>query len=155
MVAVLVLNIKNKGELKMTKEKLIEMVTERVKEDISITADMISSAVDIVFETADDIMSNKKSEYDISIWDKVSSINGVDPSYILKDPPHTLPEWTGLTLLIGKDGKTIYIQPSDFREQGWQPITSETMAFELADIMLIPMLEEAVIEEVIKKLRGE
>lgn len=139
----------------MTKEKLIEMVTERVKEDISITAEMILTAVDMVFESADDIMANKKAEYDISIWDKVSNINGVDPSYILKDPPHTLPDWTGLTLLIGKDGKTLYIQPDDFREQGWQPITSEAMAFELADIMLMSTLEGAVIEEVIKKLRGE
>ena len=139
----------------MTKENLAKIVKERLKDQLNFTEEMIDLAVESVAGDIETIMANKKAEYDISIWDKVSPINGAPASYVLKDPPHTLPGWAGLTLLIGKEGKTVYMQPDDFREQGWQPITSESMAFELADIMLMSTLEGAVIEEVIKKLRGE
>ena len=139
----------------MTKDDLKKAVIARLKEEVSITEEMISAVVESMAGDIETIMANKKAEFTISIWDKVSPINGAPASYVLKDPPHTLPGWTGLTLLIGREGKTLYLQPDDFREQGWQPITSEAMAFELADIMLLPTMEEAVVTEVIKILRGE
>ena len=139
----------------MTQENLVKVVKERLKGELSFTEDMIVAAAASISGDIETIMANKKAEFTISIWDKVSPINGAPASYVLKDPPHTLPGWTGLTLLIGREGKTLYLQPDDFREQGWQPITSEAMAFELADIMLLPTMEEAVVTEVIKILRGE
>lgn len=139
----------------MTQENLVKLVKERLKDQVDFTEEMIVAAVASIYGDVETIMANKKAEFTVRIWDKVSPINGAPASYVLKDPPHTLPDWTGLTLLIDHDGKTLYLQPADFREQGWQPITSEAMAFELADVMLSPAMEEAVVTEVIKKLRGE
>ena len=101
------------------------------------------------------ISKSTRELYTVSIWDKKSKINGVDPSYILGQAPFTSPDWNGLTYLISRDNKVEIIQYDDFRVQGWQPIISEETAFELAEIQLIPMLEHAVITEALTKLRGE
>lgn len=101
------------------------------------------------------ISKSARELYTVSIWDKTSKINGVDPSYILGQVPFTSPDWNGLTYLISKDNKVEIIQYDDFRVQGWQPITSEETAFELAEIQLIPMLEHVVVTEALTKLRGE
>ena len=85
----------------------------------------------------EDISKRVRSLYTISIWDKTSKINGVDPSYILSQTSFTNPNWNGITYLISKDDKVEVIQYDDFREQGWQPITSEELAFELAEMQLI------------------
>lgn len=101
------------------------------------------------------ISKSTRELYTVSIWDKTSKINGVDPSYMLEQAPFTIPDWNGLTYLISRDNKVEIIQYDDFRVQGWQPITSEEAAFELAEIQLTPMLEHAVITEALTKLRGE
>lgn len=139
----------------MTKDDLKKVLIARLKEDVSITEEMISTVVESMAGDIETIMANKKAEYTISIWDKTSPINGAPASYVLGQVPYTLPGWAGLTYLIAKDGKVMYMQHDDFREQGWQPITSEDMAFELADIQLRSILEEAVVAVAISKLRGE
>ena len=139
----------------MTKDDLKKVVIGRLKEEVSITEEMISTVVESMAGDIETIMANKKAEYTISIWDKVSPINAAPASYVLGQAPYTLPGWDGLTYLISKDGKVMYMQHDDFREQGWQPITSEAMAFELAEIQLKQVLEEAVIAAAISKLRGE
>ena len=139
----------------MTKDDLKKVLIGRLKEEVSITEEMISDVVESMAGDIETIMANKKAEFTISIWDKVSPINAAPASYVLGQVPYTLPGWDGLTYLIAKDGKVMYMQHDDFREQGWQPITSEAMAFELADIQLRSILEEAVITEALTKLRGE
>ena len=139
----------------MTKDDLKKVLIARFKEEVSITEEMISDVVESMAGDIETIMANKKAEFTISIWDKVSPINAAPASYVLGQVPYTLPGWDGLTYLIAKDGKVMYMQHDDFREQGWQPITSEAMAFELADIQLRSILEEAVITEALTKLRGE
>ena len=139
----------------MTKDDLKKVLIARFKEEVSITEEMISDVVESMAGDIETIMANKKAEFTISIWDKVSPINAAPASYVLGQVPYTLPGWDGLTYLIAKDGKVMYMQHDDFREQGWQPITSEAMAFELADLQLRPSLEEAVVAVAISKLRGE
>lgn len=139
----------------MTKDDLKKVLIGRLKEEVSITEEMISAVVESMAGDIETIMANKKAEFTISIWDKVSPINAAPASYVLGQVPYTLPGWDGLTYLIAKDGKVMYMQHDDFREQGWQPITSEAMAFELADLQLRPSLEEAVVAVAISKLRGE
>ena len=139
----------------MTKDDLKKVLIARFKEEVSITEEMISDVVESMAGDIETIMANKKAEFTVSIWDKVSPINAAPASYVLGQVPYTLPGWDGLTYLISKDGKVMYMQHDDFREQGWQPITSEAMAFELADIQLRSILEEAVITEALTKLRGE
>ena len=139
----------------MTKDDLKKVLIVRLKEEVSITEEMISAVVESMAGDIETIMANKKAEFTISIWDKVSPINAAPASYVLGQVPYTLPGWDGLTYLISKDGKVMYMQHDDFREQGWQPITSEAMAFELADLQLRPSLEEVVVAVAISKLRGE
>lgn len=139
----------------MTKDDLKKVLIGRLKEEVSITEEMITAVVESMAGDIETIMANKKAEYTISIWDKVSPINAAPASYVLGQVPYTLPDWNGITYLISKDGKVMYMQHDDFREQGWQPITSEAMAFELADLQLRPSLEEAVVAVAISKLRGE
>ena len=139
----------------MTKDDLKKVVIARFKEEVSITEEMITDVVESMAGDIETIMANKKAEFTISIWDKVSPINAAPASYVLGQVPYTLPGWDGLTYLIAKDGKVMYMQHDDFREQGWQPITSEAMVFELADLQLRPSLEEAVVAVAISKLRGE
>ena len=139
----------------MTKDDLKKVLIGRLKEEVSITEEMITAVVESMAGDIETIMANKKAEYTISIWDKVSPINSAPASYVLGQVPYTLPDWNGITYLIAKDGKVMYMQHDDFREQGWQPITSEAMAFELADLQLRPSLEEAVVAVAISKLRGE
>ena len=138
----------------MTKEFLIETL-----KGINDTYKLNKTEAEIikVMDTLDieGISKSARELYTVSIWDKTSKINGVDPSYILKQAPFTLPNWNGLTYLISRDNKVEIIQYDDFRIQGWQPITSEETAFELAEIQLIPMLEHAVVTEALTKLRGE
>ena len=139
----------------MTKDDLQKVLIARFKEEVNITEEMISTVVESMAGDIETIMANKKAEFTISIWDKVSPINAAPASYVLGQVPYTLPGWDGLTYLIAKDGKVMYMQHDDFREQGWQPITSEAAAFELADIQLRSILEEAVVAVAISKLRGE
>ena len=139
----------------MTKDDLKKVLIARFKEEVSITEEMITDVVESMAGDIETIMANKKAEFTISIWDKVSPINAAPASYVLGQVPYTLPGWDGLTYLIAKDGKVMYMQHDDFREQGWQPITSEAMVFELADLQLRPSLEEAVVAVAISKLRGE
>lgn len=139
----------------MTKDDLKKVLIGRLKEEVSTTEEMITAVVESMAGDIETIMANKKAEYTISIWDKVSPINAAPASYVLGQAPYTLPGWDGLTYLIAKDGKVMYMQHDDFREQGWQPITSEAMAFELADLQLRSSLEEAVVAVAISKLRGE
>ena len=139
----------------MTKELLKTVLTERMKDDTKITPDMIDAVITEIEPNIETIMAGKRAEFTVSIWDKKSNINDAPASYVLGQAPYTISAWTGLTYLIAKDGKVMYMQHDDFREQGWQPITSEAMAFELAEIHLKPVLEEAVIAAAISKLRGE
>lgn len=139
----------------MTKELLKTVLTERMKDDTKITPDMIDAVITEIEPNIETIMAGKRAEFTVSIWDKKSNINAAPASYVLGQVPYTLPGWDGLTYLISKDGKVMYMQHDDFREQGWQPITSEAMAFELADLQLRPSLEEAVVAVAISKLRGE
>lgn len=138
----------------MTKEFLIETL-----KGINDTYKLNKTEAEIikVMDTLDieGISKSARELYTVSIWDKTSKINGVDPSYILGQVPFTSPDWNGLTYLISKDNKVEIIQYDDFRVQGWQPITSEETAFELAEIQLIPMLEHVVVTEALTKLRGE
>ena len=138
----------------MTREILFNILKDiSENEKLNKTEEEISEVIESI--DIEGISKSTRELYTVSIWDKTSKINGVDPSYILGQAPFTSPDWDGLTYLISRDNKVEIIQYDDFRVQGWQPISSEETAFELAEIQLIPMLEHTVVTEALTKLRGE
>ena len=138
----------------MTKDDLKKVLIARFKEEVSITEEMISTVVESMAGDIETIMANKKAEYTISIWDKESSINGVDASYVLNQYPYTLPGWNGITYLINKGNKTIVIQQDNYETQGWDPILTEEEAMRLAQIHLDGIVEKLVLENIIMYIRG-
>ena len=138
----------------MTKDDLKKVLIARLKEEVSITEEMISTVVESMAGDIETTMANKKAEYTISIWDKESSINGVDASYVLNQYPYTLPGWNGITYLINKGNKTIVIQQDNYETQGWDPILTEEEAMRLAQIHLDGIVEKLVLENIIMYIRG-
>lgn len=137
----------------MTKEKLVEILKKVTKDDVNVTEEAINaitSNLDI-----ESLLSTEKAKYTIGIWDKVSPINGAPASYILEQHPYTIPEWNGITYLISQGDRVIILQQDDFTTQGWDPILTETRAFELADIQLTSKIEDVIVGSVLLKLRGE
>ena len=139
----------------MTKEKLIDIMKNAFKKDIDTTEDIIIDKINSLPERYIEDESDKyRKEYSIVIWDKESSINGVDASYVLNQYPYTLPGWNGITYLINKGNKTIVIQQDNYETQGWDPILTEEEAMRLAQIHLDGIVEKLVLENIIMYIRG-
>ncbi len=139
----------------MTKEKLIDIMKNVFKKNIDTTEDIIIDKINSLPERYIEDESDKyRKEYSIVIWDKESSINGVDASYVLNQYPYTLPGWNGITYLINKGNKTIVIQQDNYETQGWDPILTEEEAMRLAQIHLDGIVEKLVLENIIMYIRG-
>lgn len=139
----------------MTKEKLIDIMKNVFKKNIDTTEDIIVNKINSLPERYIEDESDKyRKEYSIVIWDKESSINGVDASYVLNQYPYTLPGWNGITYLINKGNKTIVIQQDNYETQGWDPILTEEEAMRLAQIHLDGIVEKIVLENIISYIRG-
>lgn len=137
----------------MTRENLLSIVKERVKDKTEITEAMINTAIDSVDAAA--IIAGVVADYEIVIWDEKSPINGAAAELVLASPPHNLEGWKGLTYLINHSGATRYLQPNDYEAQGWTPIETEARAKELAGKQIQSIAEEGVVSAVVSKLRGE
>lgn len=139
----------------MTKEKLIDIMKNVFKKNIDTTEDIIIDKINSLPERYIEDESDKyRKEYSIVIWDKESSINGVDASYVLNQYPYTLPGWNGITYLINKGNKTIVIQQDNYETQGWDPILTEEEAVRLAQNHLYGIVEKIVLENIISYIRG-
>lgn len=139
----------------MTKEKLINIMKDVFKKDNSVTDETIVNKINSLPERYIEDESDKyRKEYSIVIWDKESSINGVDASYVLNQYPYTLPGWNGITYLINKGNKTIVIQQDNYETQGWDPILTEEEAMRLAQNHLYGIVEKLVLENIIMYIRG-
>lgn len=137
----------------MTKTEVIDILKTRLKDNVNITEEMITTLVN-----GTDLDAGIKAIVDIytvSIWDKVSPINGAAANLVLGNTPHNLPDWKGLTYLISVDGSVKYLQPNDHEQTGWTPILTEERALELANAQVNRLAEEGVIGTLVAKLRGE
>ena len=137
----------------MTKLEIVNILKERLKEETSITEETIATLVNSTDIDAE--VEKIKALYVVSIWDKVSPINGAAPELVLSQLPHSLPDWKGITYLISAFGAVKYMQPNDHAQPGWTPILTEERALELANAQVLHLAEEGVIGSLITDLRGE
>ena len=137
----------------MTKLEIVNILKERLKEETSITEETIATLVNSTDIDAE--VEKIKALYVVSIWDKVSPINGAPASAVLGQVPHNLPDWKGLTYLIEVDGAVRFLQPNDHTQPGWTPIETEARANELANTQINSLAEEGVIGSLLTTLRGE
>jgi hypothetical protein len=137
----------------MTKTEVIDILKTRLKDDVNITEEMIMTLVNNT-----DLDAGIKAiadMYIVSIWDKVSPINGAAANLVLDSTPHNLPNWKGLTYLISSESAVKYLQPNDHTKPGWTPILTEARANELANTQINSLAEEGVIGSLLTTLRGE
>ena len=59
------------------------------------------------------ISKSARELYTVSIWDKTSKINGVDPSYMLGQAPYNIHDWNGITYIITDNGNDVLVQNHD------------------------------------------
>ena len=137
----------------MTSIELKEILINMTKDDVSITEEMIDNV--IALNDINLIIEEAKALFTFEIWDKISPINGSSASLVLKQLPFTLPNWDGLSYSIKANNKVVIFQTDDCRYDGWQKITSEAMAKELADIQILNKATDGAIYVILKKLRGE
>ncbi len=139
----------------MTSIELKEILINMTKDDKSITEQMIDNI--IALNDINLIIEEIKDLFAFEIWDEVSPVNGAIASLVLKQLPFTFPNWDGLSyyVKVKSTGKIIIFQTDDWRENGWQKITSEAMAKELAEIQILNLSTEKAIQLILSKLRSE
>ena len=137
----------------MTNAELKIILMEATKEDADITEEMIDNV--IALNDINLIIEEAKALFSFEIWDKVSPINGTNANLVLKQLPFTLPNWNGLAYSIKANNKVVIFQTDDWRYEGWQKITTEEMAKELADIQILNKATDGAIHVMLTKLRGE
>lgn len=89
---------------------------------------LVNSGVNISLEELNEIISNiniedikesLKKSYRLELWDKKTSINGIDAETILKSKPYTI----GSVYLIYINDKLVYLQDHNPNESGYVKMT--------------------------------
>lgn len=92
------------------------------------------------------LRAQERDNYRVEIWDKVTPINGIEPSVILQDAPEG-----GEIYLIYIGNRLMYLQKHDPDQMGFAPMTRER-ALEAAGKIVDDLIEQAVDARVEKEV---
>ena len=137
----------------MTNEELKVILQERTKDNESITETMIDTL--IANTDINEGIETISALYTYEVWDKASKINGVEASTILKTKPFVNSGWDGICYLVKNDDAVVYFQPTDYEVDGWEDITTEERALELANTQILNVATNQAIEIALERLLAE
>jgi len=132
----------------LTARRLLGQIHKEGFTDVTLAE--IETALSNIDQSA--ILQNCQNKYHYVIWDRVSPINGVQASVFLdRDDVRAVSQTQGQIMLLYKDDKLVYFQPTNPKHGGFVAITTETIA-QVAQELINPLAQSDASASIISQV---